>query len=286
QDKAFSSRKRKSNDQSLTEEDTSAPNTWPALFSFTFQSVLPVTHKRNLCITIPSGASFSCTLRSLWTRVPSLTSPFPFLSAVRSLLLFGLPFSFKGLLTYVACHPNPSNQAARILQRLTCDPLCLEAFIRTGSICTLRARLLLHESPGGDDKERSRHPERARKLGDILLRNLCIQAASPFGMGLVAHMLVSGPQSDRQQCALCLPFIYRKDSPHRQNLLDGAIHLVLESLMISVDPVYFFHASECLSSMLTPQTSECRSSVLTPQTSECRTSVLTPQTSECRTSVL
>lgn len=195
------------------------------------------------------------------------------------------PPVLKGLLTYVTCHPNPSDQAARILQRLTSDPLCLQAFIRTGSICTLRARLLLQESPDGDEKERSRHPKRARKLGDVLMRNLCIQAASSFGVGLVSHMLVSGPQNDRQQCALCLPFIYRKDSPHRQNLLDGAIRLVLESLMISVDPVYYFHASECLSSILTPQTSERRSSLPTQQASACRSPILTPQTSERRSSL-
>ncbi|XP_018430752.1 PREDICTED: armadillo repeat-containing protein 5, partial [Nanorana parkeri] len=161
----------------------------------------------------------------------------------------------KGLLTYVTFHPNPSNRAARLLQRLTCDPLCLEAFIRTGSICTLRTRLLLHESPDGEDEERSRHPERDRELGHILLRNLCIQAESPFGVGLITHMLVSGIPSDRQQCALCLPFIYRKDSPQRQNLLGGAIGLVLEPLMVSVEPEYVFHASECLSSILAPHAS-------------------------------
>ncbi|KAM5127432.1 armadillo repeat-containing protein 5 [Mantella aurantiaca] len=161
----------------------------------------------------------------------------------------------KGLLTYITCHPNPSTRAARLLQRLSCDPLCLEAFIRTGSICALRARLLLNESPGGESKGRSPHPQRARALGHILLRNLCIQAESPFGVGLVTHMLVSGLQNDRIQCALCLPFIYRKDSPHRCNLLDGAIRLVLEPLMLSMDPVYFFHASQCLSSILTPESS-------------------------------
>ncbi|XP_068100247.1 armadillo repeat-containing protein 5 [Hyperolius riggenbachi] len=160
----------------------------------------------------------------------------------------------KGLLTYLIYHPQPSNRAARLLQRLTCDPSCLEAFIRTGSICTLRARLLLGEPRDAKGREGSRHPERARELGRIVLRNLRIQAESPFGVGLVTHMLVSGPQTDRQQCALCLPFIYRKDSPHRQHLLDGAIRLVLEPLMLSVDPNYFFHASECLSSILSPQT--------------------------------
>ncbi|KAG8540353.1 hypothetical protein GDO81_019452 [Engystomops pustulosus] len=67
-----------------------------------------------------------------------------------------------GLLTYVACHPQPSSRAARLLQRLTCDPSCLEAFIKTGGICTLRMRLLLSD---GDAGRRIQHPERAKELG-------------------------------------------------------------------------------------------------------------------------
>ncbi|KAM8960217.1 armadillo repeat-containing protein 5 [Pelodytes ibericus] len=160
------------------------------------------------------------------------------------------PQVLRGLLTYVTCHPQPSPRAARLLQRLTCDPSCLEAFIRTGSICTLRARLLLCQSPEEGAEDCNRHPESSKELGGLLLRNLCIQAESPFGVGAVTHMLVSGAQSDRQQCALSLPFIYRKDSPHlSQLLLDGALRLVLEPLMLCTDPVFFFHASECLSSL-------------------------------------
>ncbi|KAG9464490.1 hypothetical protein GDO78_019861 [Eleutherodactylus coqui] len=159
----------------------------------------------------------------------------------------------RGLLTYITCHPQPSSRAARLLQRLTCDPSCLEAFIRTGSICTLRSRLLLNESPDGDAEHKIRHPERAKELGNALLRNLQIQAESPFGVGVITHMLVSGSPNERHQCALCLPFIYRKHSPHQQPLLSGALQLVLETLMVSLDPVFFFHASECLSSLLTPK---------------------------------
>ncbi|XP_073505172.1 armadillo repeat-containing protein 5 [Phyllobates terribilis] len=159
----------------------------------------------------------------------------------------------RGLLTYVTCHPQPSRSAARLLQRLTCDPTCLEAFIRTGSICTLRCRLLLSASPDQDPELRPRHPGRARKLGHVLLRNLRIQAESPFGVGVITHILASGSPSERLQCALCLPFIYRKHSPHRQPLVSGALQLVLETLMTSVDPAYFFHASECLSALLNPE---------------------------------
>ncbi|KAM4608184.1 armadillo repeat-containing protein 5 [Discoglossus pictus] len=155
------------------------------------------------------------------------------------------PKVLSGLLTYVTCHPHPSLRAARLLQRLTCDPSCLEAFIRTGSICILRARLLLGESP--EREENCRHPESARELGHVLLRNLGIQAESPFGVGTVTHILLSGPPSDRQQCALCLPYVYRKDSPHRQQLMEGALRLVLDPLMECVDSEFVFHASECLS---------------------------------------
>ncbi|XP_040297813.1 armadillo repeat-containing protein 5 isoform X1 [Bufo bufo] len=158
----------------------------------------------------------------------------------------------EGLLTYVTCHPQPSSRAARLLQRLTCDPSCLEAFIRTGSICTLRTRLLLSEWPEGDAAPRIRHPEKAKELGHALLRNLRIQAESPFGVGIITHMLVSGTTSERQQCTLCLPFINRNPSRHRQKLFGGALQLVLETLMCSVDPAYVFHASECLSSLSTP----------------------------------
>ncbi|XP_075687122.1 armadillo repeat-containing protein 5-like [Rhinoderma darwinii] len=168
----------------------------------------------------------------------------------------------QGLLAYVTSHSQPSSRAARLLQRLTCDPSCLEAFIRTGSICTLRTILLLNESPDGDQEHRVRHPERAKELGHALLRNLRIQAESPFGVGIITHLLISGSPGERQQCALCLPFIYRKHSPHRQQLFDGALQLVLETLMLSVDPVYFFHASECLSSLITPE--DCSEPAVSP----------------------
>uniref|UniRef100_A0A8C5Q8F9 BTB domain-containing protein n=1 Tax=Leptobrachium leishanense TaxID=445787 RepID=A0A8C5Q8F9_9ANUR len=180
-----------------------------------------------------------------------LLSRFSQLSDLSSSLV--CPQVLQGLLTYVTRHPHPSQRAARLLQRLTCDPSCLEAFIRTGSICNLRARLLLCESPEDDGLECNRHPEGTRELGNLLLRNLCIQAESPFGVGAVTHMMVSGTEADRLQCALSLPFIYRKDSLRRQLLRDGAVRLVLEPLSSS-DLVYFFHALECLASLTAPQT--------------------------------
>ncbi|KAM9305051.1 armadillo repeat-containing protein 5 [Gastrophryne carolinensis] len=153
----------------------------------------------------------------------------------------------NALLTYITCHPQPSHRATRLLQRLTCDPFCLEAFIRSGGICMLRARLLLNEPP--DTEEAGPHLATANQLGRLLLRNLRIQAESPYGVGLISHMIMSGPPSDRQQCALCLPFIYRTDSPQQRHLLDEALHLVVEQLLLSEDPSYFFNAAEFLSSI-------------------------------------
>ncbi|CAH2308321.1 armadillo repeat-containing 5 [Pelobates cultripes] len=192
-----------------------------------------------------------------------LLSRFSQLSDSSSLLV--CPQVLEGLLTYLTCHPHPLPRAARLLQRLTCDPSCLEAFIRTGSICTLRTRLLLCESTKRDSTDCNRHCESTKELGNLLLRNLCIQAESPFGVGTVTHLLVSGSEADRKQCALSLPFIYRKNSSQRNLLLDGALHLVLEPL-ICMDPVYFFNVSECLSSLLDPQKvpATCKPLVLVP----------------------
>ncbi|XP_053550418.1 armadillo repeat-containing protein 5 [Bombina bombina] len=213
----------------------------------------PVPSSQQLSSPVQEILKSPWPLKSSWSppteywrpEVPSLLllSRFSQLADASSSLVS--PQVLSCLLTYVTIHPYPSPRAARLLQRLTCDPSCLEAFIRTGSICTLRARLILDESPDGSQS--CRHPERTRELGHVLLRNLCIQAESPFGVGTVTHMLLSGSQNERQQCALSLPYIYRKDSSHRQQLLEGALRLILEPLMECVDSVFAFHASECLS---------------------------------------
>ena len=43
----------------------------------------------------------------------------------------------------------------------------------------------------------------------MLLQNLTVQAASPFGVGALTHLLLSGSPEDRVACALTLPFICR-----------------------------------------------------------------------------
>lgn len=45
--------------------------------------------------------------------------------------------------------------------------------------------------------------------GEMLLQNLTVQAESPFGVGALTHLLLSGSPEDRVACALTLPFICR-----------------------------------------------------------------------------
>ncbi|KAM4698599.1 armadillo repeat-containing protein 5 [Rhinophrynus dorsalis] len=236
----------------LEQRTHSSPALSQLCFSPTSSQLCPSPIHEILSSQWPLGP---CTFPSMEVWGPEfpgllLLSRFSQLSEPSSCLVS--PPVLKGLLSYVTCHPYPSPQAAHLLQRLTCDPSCLEAFIRTGGICMLRARLILSETPETDREDGNRHPEKSRELGQILLRNLGIQAESAFGVGAVTHMLLSGAQCDRQQCALSLPFIYRKDSPHREQLLEAAISLVLDAMIQCEDHVFFFHASECLSSLLTP----------------------------------
>ena len=77
-----------------------------------------------------------------------------------------------GLLAYVTGAPGPpSPRALRILARLTCNPACLEAFVRSYGAALLRAWLVLGVAP--DDwpalrtrqARRSQHQHQHRELG-------------------------------------------------------------------------------------------------------------------------
>ncbi|XP_066131847.1 armadillo repeat-containing protein 5 isoform X2 [Saccopteryx bilineata] len=118
-----------------------------------------------------------------------------------------------GLLAYVTGAPGPPNpRALRILARLTCNPACLEAFVRSYGAALLRAWLVLGVAPDDWPALRTRPTglrSRHRELGEMLLQNLTVQAESPFGVGALTHLLLSGSPEDRVACALTLPFICR-----------------------------------------------------------------------------
>ncbi|XP_062840089.1 armadillo repeat-containing protein 5 [Anolis carolinensis] len=176
------------------------------------------------------------------------------------------PTTLKGLLRYVTGSAAPSSRCLRLLHRLTCNPACLEAFVRSYGPSLIRSWLILGvspeqaasvvaaghegEEPGNLDAEQ-RDTKRFRELGETLLMNLCVQADSPFGVGVLTHMLLSGSESDQVACALSLPIICRKDSLCRKLLLDlSGLRLFLGALGREPDPIFVFYASDSLSLLL------------------------------------
>nr|XP_012619580.1 armadillo repeat-containing protein 5 isoform X2 [Microcebus murinus] len=168
-----------------------------------------------------------------------------------------------GLLAYVTGAPGPpSPRALRILARLTCNPACLEAFVRSYGAALLRAWLVLGVAPDDWPAPRARPVRRSqhRELGEMLLQNLTVQAESPFGVGALTHLLLSGSPEDRVACALTLPFICRKPSLWRRLLLDqGGLRLLLAALTRPAPhPLFLFFAADslsCLQGLMCPPVS-------------------------------
>ncbi|KAM9208225.1 armadillo repeat-containing protein 5 [Dugong dugon] len=168
-----------------------------------------------------------------------------------------------GLLAYVTGAPGPPNpRALRILARLTCNPACLEAFVRSYGAALLRAWLVLGVAPDDWPAPRARPALRSqhRELGEMLLQNLTVQAESPFGVGALTHLLLSGSPEDRVACALTLPFICRKPSLWRRLLLDqGGLRLLLTALTRPAPhPLFLFFAADslsCLQGLMSPTVS-------------------------------
>lgn len=46
-------------------------------------------------------------------------------------------------------------------------------------------------------------------VGVTLLNNLRVQCESGFGSGVLAHVMLSGSETDKMNCALSLPLISR-----------------------------------------------------------------------------
>lgn len=46
-------------------------------------------------------------------------------------------------------------------------------------------------------------------VGVALLNNLRVQCESGFGSGVLAHVMLSGSETDKMNCALSLPLISR-----------------------------------------------------------------------------
>ncbi|KAM9146693.1 armadillo repeat-containing protein 5 [Pangshura tecta] len=164
----------------------------------------------------------------------------------------------QGLLAYVTRAPAPLPRCLRLLHRLTCNPICLEAFVRCHAPSLLRAWLVLGVPPeeaAAVGHETPRSPgsgyQRFKELGETLLCNLCVQAESAFGAGVLTHMLLSGTEADQVACAMALPLICRKKSLCRRLLLEhSGLRLLLAALTRGADPPFTFYAVDSLSLLL------------------------------------
>ncbi|XP_006000911.1 armadillo repeat-containing protein 5 [Latimeria chalumnae] len=185
--------------------------------------------------------------------------------------------TLQGLLDYLTLAVNPSPRCACLLKRLTCNPNCLEAFLRLHGPSVFRMRLIhgvcplaLKESAQQDrslagEMEGASEVEflqkindslslgRNREIGEVLIRNLSVQAESPFGIGTLNHMLLSGSEPDRLACALALPLICRNEALCRKLLFDqGGLRLILEALATSADLLFVFCATDSILTLLGP----------------------------------
>lgn len=132
---------------------------------------------------------------------------------------------FSGLLYYLTQHRDPSGRCFRMLGRLSCNPNCLQALVRTGAVALIRQRLCVRGEEIGDDKGTSRQSEKIKakitQLGLSLLCNLRVQSESGFGSGVLTHIMLSGSESDRLFCVLSLPLIISNRVLLKKLLLDN-----------------------------------------------------------------
>uniref|UniRef100_A0A4W5LKX3 Armadillo repeat containing 5 n=1 Tax=Hucho hucho TaxID=62062 RepID=A0A4W5LKX3_9TELE len=157
----------------------------------------------------------------------------------------------SGLLFYLSQHQDPSGRCFRMLCRLSCNPNCLQALVRTGSVALIRHHLVQRgsdpESWGAGERQTDRVKAKVKQLGLALLSNLRVQCESGFGSGVLSHVMLSGSESDKLNCALSLPLINGNKVLLKKLLLDnGGLLLALEPLGCNEDEEEEdHHTSEC-----------------------------------------
>uniref|UniRef100_UPI0037E763E9 armadillo repeat-containing protein 5 n=1 Tax=Semicossyphus pulcher TaxID=241346 RepID=UPI0037E763E9 len=151
----------------------------------------------------------------------------------------------SGLLFYLTQHQDPSSRCLRMLCRLSCNPNCLQALVRTGSVALIHHRLCQREGER-EERQTGRVKARVKQLGVALLNNLRVQCESGFGSGVLAHVMLSGSESDKMNCALCLPLISSNKSLLKKLLLDsGGLLSALQPFGCDEDDVDEDHPGEC-----------------------------------------
>uniref|UniRef100_A0A8C1A2F6 Armadillo repeat containing 5 n=1 Tax=Cyprinus carpio carpio TaxID=630221 RepID=A0A8C1A2F6_CYPCA len=115
---------------------------------------------------------------------------------------------FSGLLYYLTQYHDPSGRCFRMLGRLSCNPNCFQALVRTGAVALIKQRLCVRgDEIGGRKGVTDRQSEKVKGLS--LLSNLRVQSESGFGTGVLTHIMLSGSESDKLYCVLSLPLINR-----------------------------------------------------------------------------
>ncbi|KAI7803780.1 putative armadillo repeat-containing protein 5 [Triplophysa rosa] len=127
---------------------------------------------------------------------------------------------FSGLLLYLTQHHDPSGRCYRMLGRLSCNPNCLQALVRTGAVALIRQRLCVRGQETGN-KQSEKVKARITQLGLGLLCNLKVQSESGFGSGVLTHIMLSGSKSDKLYCVLSLPLIISNRVILKKLLLDN-----------------------------------------------------------------
>ncbi|KAM9843685.1 armadillo repeat-containing protein 5 [Aulostomus maculatus] len=140
--------------------------------------------------------------------------------------------TMSSLLYYLTHHQDPRSRCFRLLCRLSCNPNCLEAFVRTGSVALIRHHLCQKDGGlEGRERQAARVKAKVKQLGLTLLNNLHVQCESGFGSGTLAHVMLTGSESDKMNCALSLPLISRNKPLLKKLLLDsGGLLLALQPL--------------------------------------------------------
>ncbi|KAG8006498.1 Armadillo repeat-containing protein 5 [Nibea albiflora] len=153
----------------------------------------------------------------------------------------------SGLLYYLTQHQDPSSRCLRMLCRLSCNPNCLQALVRTGSVALIRHHLCQRGGGfKGEERQTDRVKAKVKQLGLALLTNLRVQCESGFGSGVLAHVMLSGSESDKMNCALSLPLISSNKSLLKKLLLDsGGLLLALQPLGCDDDDVDEDQPAEC-----------------------------------------
>ncbi|KAF6736718.1 Armadillo repeat-containing protein 5 [Oryzias melastigma] len=143
----------------------------------------------------------------------------------------------SGLLYYLTQHQDPSSRCFRLLSRLSCNPNCLQALVRTGSVALIHHHLCQAKGGGnGEERQTERVKVKVKQLGVGVLNNLRVQCESGFGSGVLSHVMLSGSESDRMNCALSLPFLSSNKTLLRKLLLDtGGLLLALKPLGLDAD---------------------------------------------------